>query len=357
MRIYKGYSYITVFVLIIAVLGIIAVRGGEIMSHIEKAKDDKVPAQQCGLISDEELRRTLTPEQYRVTKQSGTEAPFMNKYWDNKKEGLYVDIISGEPLFSSKEKFDSGTGWPSFTAPIDKEHIVEKTDTSHGMKRVEVRSKMSDAHLGHIFDDGPAPTGQRYCMNSAALRFIPKENLEKEGYGQYAGLFEKAKGEEKLETAAFAAGCFWGVEAAFQEIKGVLKTTAGYMGGRLMNPTYAEVCSNNTGHAETVQVEYDPAKVSYERLLEVFFSIHDPTAFNRQGPDVGSQYRSAIFYYTPEQESAARRMKEKLEESGKVKGKIVTEIVPAKELYRAEEYHQKYYRKRGVKSTCHIPAN
>ena len=143
--------------------------------------------------SDEELRKLLTPEQYKIMRENGTEMPFANAYWNNKKPGLYVDRITGEPLFASVDKFDSGTGWPSFTRPIKDDQIVEKSDASHGMARTEVRSKMSNSHLGHVFDDGPGLTHLRYCINSAALRFVPVEDLEKEGYGDYRSTFEKSK--------------------------------------------------------------------------------------------------------------------------------------------------------------------
>jgi peptide methionine sulfoxide reductase msrA/msrB len=159
---------------------------------VEPAQDPEDKRQACDLsaLSDAELRARLSPEQYQIVKKNGTERPFANAYWDNKREGIYVDIVSGEPLFSSRDKFNSGTGWPSFTKPLKPGEVVEKTDTDHGMVRTEVRSKKSDSHLGHVFPDGPGPTGMRYCINSGSLRFIPKEKLKEEGYGEFAKLFE-----------------------------------------------------------------------------------------------------------------------------------------------------------------------
>jgi peptide methionine sulfoxide reductase msrA/msrB len=307
--------------------------------------------------AETELKRKLSSEQFDVTQKCGTEPPFRNGYWDNHKPGLYVDVVSGEPLFSSLDKFDSGTGWPSFTQPVKGTEIVQKKDSELGMVRTEVRSKTADSHLGHVFDDGPRDKGGlRFCINSAALKFIPLEEMDQAGYGQYLEPFVTAgliKAPTR-ETAILAGGCFWGMEEIIRKIPGVIKTTVGYSGGTTADPTYEDVCTGTTGHAESIEVVFDSSRLSYEMLLDYFFRMHDPTTLNRQHNDVGTQYRSAIFYTSEAQKKTAESVKANWAKSGKFNRPITTEITAAGKFYSAEDYHQKYLVKHPGGYTCHV---
>lgn len=312
-----------------------------------KSNYDVTPLTQARI---DELAKKLSPDDARVILNKGTEAAFCGTLLDNKKKGVYTCKLCGLPLFSSEHKFNSGTGWPSFFQPYDKDHIRYVKDASHGMTRVEILCARSGSHLGHVFEDGPAPTGLRYCLNSASLEFT-------EASADGSIPWPEASKPIQTETAYFAGGCFWGVEDRFQQVPGVINAVSGYMGGAAKNPTYKQVCNGDTGHAETVRVVFDPARVTYKDLLEWFFKLHDPTQLNRQGPDYGPQYRSAIFTANDAQAQQAADFIAAQANVERFKGrKIVTQIAPvsaAGQFYDAEEYHQDYHAKHG--GSCPLP--
>lgn len=279
------------------------------------------------------MKKELTEEEKRVILRKGTERPFSGKYYNFKEKGTYVCRQCGAPLYRSEDKFDSGCGWPSFDDEIP--GAVKRIPDADG-RRTEIVCANCGGHLGHVFlGEGFTSKNTRHCVNSISMDFIPAR--------------QEAK-KEKTETAIFAGGCFWGVEHLMHSQPGVISIEVGYIGGHTQNPTYKEVCSDTTGHAEAVKIVFDPAKISYEKLARLFFEIHDPTQVNRQGPDIGDQYRSEVFYTTPEQ----KLITEKLIGELKTKGyKVVTEVTPATTFWKAEDYHQDYYGKTGKAPYCH----
>ncbi len=275
----------------------------------------------------------LTPEEERVIVHKGTERPYSGKYYYHDVKGTYLCKRCEAPLYRSDDKFDAQCGWPSFDEEIT--GAVERHPDSDGM-RTEIVCKNCGAHLGHVFiGEGFTKKNTRHCVNSLSLHFISSE---------------KAMAVNR-EKAIFAGGCFWGVEHYLEGKEGVISATSGYIGGTKKNPAYKEVCSGTTGHAEAVEVVFDPSIVSYEELARLFFEIHDPTQINRQGPDIGYQYRSAVFYNSEEQRKTAEKLINILKDKGY---KVVTTVEKAGQFWVAEDYHQDYYQKTGKQPYCHF---
>ena len=279
---------------------------------------------------EKKMYKKLTSKEASVIINKGTEAPFSGKYNNHFEKGIYTCKRCGAELFESDSKFRSECGWPSFDEQI--EGAVKWQPDADGV-RTEIICNRCGGHLGHVFlGEGFTAKNARYCVNSISMNFMPAQ-------------------EEKTERAIFASGCFWGTEYHFQRAPGVISTTVGYTGGHVDNPTYKQVCTDRTGHAEAVEVIYDPSKTSYEQLAKLFFETHDFTQLNRQGPDLGRQYRSAVFYLDDQQKQTAAKLVDELKKKG---FDVKTQITPAGKFWPAEEYHQEYYQKTGKTPYCHI---
>jgi len=270
----------------------------------------------------------LTAAEKRVIIEKGTEAPFSGKYYNFKGEGTYVCKQCGNPLYKSSDKFSSNCGWPSFDDEI--EGAVIRVPDADG-RRTEIICAKCGAHLGHVFlNEGFTEKNTRHCVNSISMVFVPAE--------------------KNREIAYFAGGCFWGVEYYMQKQKGVISVISGYMGGVEKDPTYELVCSGTTNYAETVQITFDPSLIDYETIAKIFFEIHDPTQLNRQGPDIGKQYRSEVFYTNSKQKEIADSLTEVLKNKGY---DVATKVSPASVFYKSEDYHQDYYQRKGTLPYCH----
>ena len=269
--------------------------------------------------TEAEWNTLLSPEAFRITRLKGTERAHSSDMCSFFEPGKYACVCCGSLLFDGDEKFESGTGWPSFTQPVKENAIAYHKDSTFGMVRIEALCNTCDAHLGHVFPDGPKPSGLRYCMNAMAL--------------------QKVESNEKKLT--LGGGCFWCTEAVFTLLKGVTKVESGYSGGKIDNPTYREICSGMTGHAEVIEITYNPDEITVEDLLRIHLSTHNPTTLNRQGADTGTQYRSIIFYRNEEEKVAAQTIIAEMQEV--YDAPIVTEVKALEQFYKAEDYHQDYY--------------
>jgi len=302
----------------------------------------------------------LTPEEERVIVHKETEAPFTGEYNNFHGKGTYMCRRCGTALYRSDSKIDSDCGWPSFDDEIP--GAARHQPDADGM-RTEILCAKCGAHLGHVFlGERLTPKNTRYCVNSISMKFFQDDATSATNAAALPTAMRSSTPAArsapdpapKTETAIFAGGCFWGVEYYFKRAKGVLSTQVGYVGGHADNPTYKQVCSGMTGHAEAVRVTYDPAQTTYESMAKLFFEIHDPTQVNRQGPDIGAQYRSIVFYQGNQQKAVA----EKLIGILKAKGyNVATQVVPADTFWPAEDDHQQYYEKNGQSPYCHIYKN
>jgi peptide methionine sulfoxide reductase msrA/msrB len=295
--------------------------------------------------TDEEWKKQLSSEQYYVLRQKGTETPFTGKLLLNKEKGIYKCAACGNELFTDDMKFDSHCGWPSFDKEVAGGKIKKVVDNTHGMQRTEIICAQCGGHLGHLFDDGPTATGMRYCVNSASLEFVS----EKEGQTP-----PPTAGNANIDTITLGGGCYWCVEAVYEMLDGVIKVESGFSGGTVKNPAYREVCNGTTGHAEVVQITFDKTKTSLEEILKVFFTVHDPTTLNRQGGDVGTQYRSVIFYRNEEQLKTATSIVNALNAEKVYSSPVVTQIAKFDAFYKAEDYHQNYYQQNKSQPYCQM---